>query len=335
MHTKIPRGYRPKLDFKKTGEAITVTRDFFSRELSRELNLVRVAAPLMVSSASGLNDNLTGGERPVIFEVKDLKAGKVEIVHSLAKWKRLALQQYGFVTGEGLYTEMNAIRRDEGLDNIHSVYVDQWDWEKIISPLERDKQTLKETVTRIFRVCKKTEDYIAGSYPGLEKFLPSSLHFITTEELAGKFPHLPPEKREEKITREKGAVFLMEIGKQLPDGRPHEKRAPDYDDWELNGDLLFWYPLLKRAVEISSMGIRVDPPTLKQQLKESNCEERQELPYHRKLLAGQLPQTIGGGLGQSRLCMFFLEKAHIGEVQASIWPEEIITTCRRAQVYLL
>ncbi len=335
MHTSIPAGYRPKLDFKKTGEAITKTRDFFARELSRELNLVRVAAPLMVSSASGLNDNLTNGERPVSFEVKDLEAGKVEIVHSLAKWKRLALEQYGFDTGEGLYTEMNAIRRDEGLDNIHSVYVDQWDWEKIISPLERDKQTLKETVTRIFRVCQKTEDYIAGSYPCLEKFLPSSLYFITTEELAQKYPHLPPEKREEKITREKGAVFLMEIGKPLSVGSPHEKRAPDYDDWSLNGDLLFWYPLLERAVEISSMGIRVDPPTLKQQLKATGCEERQKLTYHRKLLAGQLPQTIGGGIGQSRLCMFFLEKAHIGEVQASIWPEEILESCRRAQVYLL
>ncbi len=335
MQTKIPAGYRPRLDFKQTGEAITKTREFFSRELSRELNLVRVSAPLMVSSTSGLNDNLTNGERPVSFAVKDLEERQVEIVHSLAKWKRMALRQYGFDIGEGLYTDMNAIRRDEGLDNIHSVYVDQWDWEKIISPSDRNKGALMGIVKKIFGVCKKTEDHITRTYPQLKQQLPRETYFLTTRELEKRYPHLPPEKREEEITREKGAVFLMEIGKPLSGGKPHEKRAPDYDDWSLNGDLLFWYPLLERAVEISSMGIRVDPSTLQKQLKASCCEDRKHLPYHRRLLSGELPQTIGGGIGQSRLCMFFLGKAHIGEVQASIWPEEVVETCRRAQVYLL
>ncbi len=335
MQTKIPKDYRPKLDFKKTGEAITLIREFFARELSDRLNLVRVAAPLMVSSTSGLNDNLANGERPVCFEVKDLEQRNVEIVHSLAKWKRLALEQYGFKVGEGLYTDMNAIRRDEGLDNIHSVYVDQWDWEKIISPLERNKETLKSTVKKIYSACKKTETFISKTYPCLENVLPPSVFFITTEELAQMYPGLPPEKREEKITKEKGAVFLMEIGKPLYGGKPHEKRAPDYDDWNLNGDLLFWYPLLERAVEISSMGIRVDPKTLKKQLIFSGCEDREKMPYHKKLLSGELPETIGGGIGQSRLCMFLLEKAHIGEVQPSIWPKEILESCRKARVPLL
>jgi len=335
MITTIPAGYRPRLDLKETGEAISRLREFFARELSRQLNLTRMAAPLFVPSATGLNDDLAQGERPVSFAVKEMGQGQVEIVHSLAKWKRMALEQYGFQPGEGLYTDMNAIRRDEELDNIHSIYVDQWDWEKVISSRHRSRKTLQETVQRIYKVCTASEDFLVDCYPGLNRLLPPELFFITTDELEKRYPDHTPPQREELITREKGAVFLLEIGKPLSDGKPHEKRAPDYDDWSLNGDLLFWYPLLERAVEISSMGIRVDPETLKQQLHSANCTERLKLPYHQRLLAGELPPTIGGGIGQSRLALFFLDKAHIGEVQASIWPDEVVNTCRRARIQLL
>ena len=284
---------------------------------------------------SGLNDNLNGVERPVTFGVKEQNDRPVEIVHSLAKWKRYALKQYGFHIGEGLYTDMNAIRRDETTDNIHSIYVDQWDWEKIILKKDRNITFLKDTVREIYKVLKKTEKYMAIRYDYIEEILPKEIFFITTQELLDLSPNLAPKEREDRIAREKGAVFLMEIGDKLTNGEPHDGRAPDYDDWHLNGDIIVWYPVLNRSLELSSMGIRVDEEALQRQLTLAGCEERSELPFQKAILEKQLPYTIGGGIGQSRICMFFLRKAHIVEVQSSIWPDQIRETALQNQIVLL
>ncbi|MCL6613445.1 MAG: aspartate--ammonia ligase [Firmicutes bacterium] len=331
----LPPGYRPKLDLRATEIAIKKLKDFFEVELARALNLTRVSAPLFVRPETGLNDDLNGVERPVAFGVKDLGEASCTVVQSLAKWKRNALRRYGFAVGEGLYTDMNAIRRDEVLDNLHSIYVDQWDWELIIPKEARNLETLKDVVRRIYGVFRRTEDYICGLYPVLSRKLPGEIHFVSAEELAERYPNLTPKEREDEIAREKGAVFVIGIGGILSTGERHDGRAPDYDDWELNGDIIFWYPLLETAFEVSSMGIRVDPEALDRQLRLAGCEERRELPFHRDLLAGRLPQTVGGGIGQSRICMFFLDKAHIGEVQASVWPEEMLRACEEAGVILL
>lgn len=331
---KIPAGYQSDLNLHDTQVAIKTVKDFFQQTLAQKLNLLRVSAPVFVSPSSGLNDNLNGVERPVSFEIKGMDEN-AEIVHSLAKWKRYALKKYGFSHGEGLYTDMIAIRRDEDIDNIHSVYVDQWDWEKIISKEERTMETLINTVRSIYSVLRKTEKYMAVQYDYIEEILPKEIAFVSTQELVDMYPDCTPKEREYKIVKEKGAVFLMQVGKALTNGERHDGRAPDYDDWELNGDILFWFENLDCALEISSMGIRVDEKSLEEQLKKAGCEDRKDLPYHRMLLNGDLPCTIGGGIGQSRLCMLLLDRAHIGEVQASLWPEEMRETCRRNRIFLL
>ncbi len=331
----IPPGYQSVLSILETEIAIKRIKDFFETTLARELNLTRVSAPLFVRPETGLNDNLNGVERPVAFGVKAIDENICEIVQSLAKWKRLALKRYGFKSGEGLYTDMNAIRRDEELGNLHSIYVDQWDWEKIITREERSIAVLKEIVRHIYRVFKQTEDFVHSIHPQFEKILPEEIEFITTQELEDLYPQSPPKERENKVSESKRALFIMQIGGQLKSGIKHDGRAPDYDDWSLNGDIVFWYPVLRRAFEVSSMGIRVDETALLKQLKLSDCEERKNLPFHRDLLDGKLPYSIGGGLGQSRICMFFLRKAHVGEVQASVWPEEMIRECEKARINLL
>lgn len=332
---RIPQGYSAWLDLRETEIAIKRVKDYFERRLSEKLNLTRVSAPIFVKKETGLNDNLNGIERPVAFDAKDIEGSTLEIVHSLAKWKRLALYRYGFKPGEGLYTDMNAIRRDEILDNLHSMYVDQWDWERIIKKEERNEDFLKKIVRDIYQVFKETEEYIAGLYEGYEKILPEDIYFITTQGLEDRYPELTPKQREDAIAREKRAVFIMKIGDTLRSGERHDGRAPDYDDWSLNGDIIFYYPLLDMALELSSMGIRVDEDALLYQLKKSGCEDRKNLPFHRMLLDGRLPYTIGGGIGQSRICMFFLRKAHIGEVQASVWPEEMIERCEENRISIL
>lgn len=325
--------YQAKLNLIETEIAIKKIKDFFQKKLSEELDLLRVSAPLFVTPRSGLNDNLNGVERPVTF---DTKGGEnVEIVHSLAKWKRMALYRYNFETHKGLYTDMNAIRRDEDTDFIHSYYVDQWDWEKIINKEDRNVDYLKETVRKIFYVFKETENFITELYPNLSKKLPEDITFITTQELEDKYPLLTPKNREHAAAKEFGAIFLMNIGGLLSSGKKHDGRAPDYDDWDLNGDIIFYYPPLNIGLELSSMGIRVDEESLEKQLTLANCENRRELPYHRMILNKELPYTIGGGIGQSRICMFFLDKLHIGEVQASIWPEEVHEICRQMNIDLL
>ena len=329
----IPEGYRSALTVRQTQLAIKKVKDFFERDLSIELNLTRVSAPVFVDRASGLNDNLNGVERPVSFSIKD--EGCFEIVHSLAKWKRMALRDYGFSRGEGLYTDMTAIRRDEDTDNIHSVFVDQWDWERIISKEERTKETLHRTVKYIYEALRHTENYIVDDYNFIERLLPDKITFVTTSELEEKYPDKTPKEREYLAVREHGAIFLEGIGGELKDGAPHDGRAPDYDDWELNGDIIVYYPVLDIALELSSMGIRVDEAALARQLKCAGCEERASLPFHRDLLEGRLPYTIGGGIGQSRICMFFLRKAHIGEVQSSYWTPETVSKCRDAGIFLL
>lgn len=331
----IPKGYQPYLDVRETEIAIKKIKDYFERALAQKLNLIRVSAPLFVSPESGMNDNLNGVERPVSFDVKAIGGKEVEIVHSLAKWKRMVLYRYGFQVGEGIYTDMNAIRRDEDLDNLHSIYVDQWDWEKIILKEDRNMDYLKKVVKDIYRVFKSTEDFVCAEYPQIEKILPEEISFITTQELEDRYPDLTPKEREDAIANEKGAVFIMQIGGKLKSGMKHDGRAPDYDDWMLNGDIIFWNPVLEGAYELSSMGIRVDEEALERQLKIAGCEERKNLEYHRLLLERKLPYTIGGGIGQSRICMFFLRKAHIGEVQASIWPQEMIEACEKANIFLL
>ena len=322
-HLVIPANYRSELNLYETQEAIKTIKDFFQHALSEQLTLVRVTAPLFVTPESGLNDNLNGIERPVDFDIKEQDGKTAEIVQSLAKWKRYALKKYGFHPGEGLYTDMNAIRRDEVADNIHSIFVDQWDWEKIILKEQRNKDTLKEVVRKVYKAIKKTEKYMSIRYDYIEEILPKDIFFITSEELAEMYPGYTPKEREDKIAKLKGAVFIMGIGHEMSNGERHDGRAPDYDDWNLNGDIIVWYPLLNRALELSSMGIRVDKETLINQLKISGCEERAELPFQNAVISGQLPYTIGGGIGQSRLCMFYLRKAHIGEVQCSIWPDDM------------
>lgn len=331
----IPEGYKPGMSIKDTEVAIKFVKDRFESILAEELNLTRVSAPLFVKPETGLNDNLNGVERPVSFDVADNDGQSVEIVQSLAKWKRQALKRYGFKHGEGLYADMNAIRRDEVMDNLHSIYVDQWDWERILNKEERTEEYLKTIVRKIFSVFKRVEEQLVRAYPSLQKFLPEEIHFITTQELEDMYPSLDPRAREDMILKEMKAVFIMKIGGALKSGKKHDGRAPDYDDWELNGDIMFWYPVLNRAFEVSSMGIRVDEKSLLRQLKIARCEDRRNLPFHTELLEKKLPYTIGGGIGQSRICMFFLGKAHIGEVQSSIWPEGMLEECRNAGIQIL
>ena len=331
----IPATYHADLNLHDTQIAIKTVKDFFQQTLSQKLNLLRVSAPTFVAPESGLNDNLNGVERPVSFDIKAIEGSNAEIVHSLAKWKRYALKKYGFSHGEGLYTDMVAIRRDEDLDNIHSVYVDQWDWEKIISKEERSIETLKETVRTIYSVLRKTEKYMAVQYDYIEEILPKDIFFITTQELLDMYPDCTPKERAYRLTREKGALFLMKVGNPLTNGERHDGRAPDYDDWELNGDILVYYPVLDIALELSSMGIRVDEDALDRQLTEAGCDDRRELPFQKAILNKELPYTIGGGIGQSRICMFFLRKAHIGEVHVSLWPKEITDAAETHGLQLL
>ena len=331
----IPSGYASALSIKDTQHAIKYIKDHFERQLAKQLNLTRVSAPLFVRPNSGLNDNLNGVERPVTFGIKNLDEEQVEVVHSLAKWKRMALKKYGFVYGEGLYTDMTAIRRDEEFDNLHSLYVDQWDWEKVILKDERNIDTLKSVVRSIYQALKDTEHYIADKYSYIEEILPEDITFVTTQELENMWPDATPKERENNICRMKKAVFLMKIGGKLLSGERHDGRAPDYDDWELNGDILVYYPVLDSAFEISSMGIRVDEDSLASQLKLAGCEERAELPFQKAILNKELPYTIGGGIGQSRMCMYFLRKAHIGEVHSSVWPEEMTEEALKAGIQIL
>lgn len=331
----VPKDYDGKYGIMETEIAIKLTKDFFEKELSEVLDLTRISAPLFVNKETGLNDNLNGVERPVSFDMKEIPESNIEVVHSLAKWKRLALKRYDVESGKGIYTDMNAIRRDEELDNTHSIYVDQWDWEKVIERENRNLEFLRETVEKIYSVFKKTENMLVEKYDKLKKFLPDKVTFITSQELETMYPELEPEEREDVFAKEKGAIFIMQIGKILNSGKKHDKRAPDYDDWDLNGDLIMWNPVLNKALELSSMGIRVDKESLEKQLKILNLEERKKLEFHKMLLNDELPLTIGGGIGQSRICMFLLQKAHIGEVQASIWDEKTMELCEEAGINLL
>ena len=335
MKTMIPEGYQSALDLYETQVGIKTVKDFFQKLLAERLDLLRVSAPLFVDPASGLNDNLNGVERPVSFGIKEQNDAEAEIVHSLAKWKRYALQKYGFQTGKGLYTDMSAIRRDEETDNIHSIYVDQWDWEKIISKEQRTVDTLKDTVRTVYKVLRKTEKYMSIQYDYIKEILPDEIFFITTQELEDMFPDYTPKEREYYITKAKGAVCLMQIGDMLESGQRHDGRAPDYDDWALNADILVYYPVLDIALELSSMGIRVDADSLREQLEKANCMDRAQLPFQKAILNDELPYTIGGGIGQSRICMFFLRKAHIGEVQCSLWPEDALEEIHKKGVSLL
>jgi aspartate--ammonia ligase len=331
----IPKDYKSALNLHDTQIAIKTVKDFFQNQISKHLNLSRVSAPLFVDPLSGLNDNLNGVERPVSFDIKEQNGRIAEVVQSLAKWKRYALGKYGFSVGEGLYTDMNAIRRDEDTDNIHSIFVDQWDWEKIITKEDRNLDTLKATVKKVYKCLKNTEKYMAIQYEYIDEILPDDIFFITTEELEEIFPDNTPKEREYFITKAKGAVCIMKIGDKLGNGKPHDGRAPDYDDWSLNGDIVVYYPVLDIALELSSMGIRVDKDALMYQLEQTGCVERAALPYQKAVINEELPYTIGGGIGQSRICMFFLRKAHIGEVQSSLWPNEIVAECEKNGVQLL
>lgn len=331
-----PAGYRPLLDLKQTEQGIKLIKEFFQQNLSTELRLRRVTAPLFVLKGMGINDDLSGVERAVSFPIKDLNDAKAEVVHSLAKWKRLTLADYDIEPGYGIYTDMNAIRADEKLGNLHSLYVDQWDWERVITPQDRTVAFLKETVKRIYDAMLRTEFMVCETYPQIKPFLPTELFFIHAEELRQMYPTLTAKEREDRITREYGAVFIIGIGGKLGDGKEHDLRAPDYDDYStigenglpgLNGDLLVWDSIIDRAVELSSMGIRVDKEALLRQLTLSGKEERKELYFHKRLLNDSLPLSIGGGIGQSRLCMVYLRKAHIGEIQASIWPDDMRQEC--------
>ena len=331
----IPKDYHSELTLHDTQIAIKTVKDFFQNLLSQRLNLSRVSAPLFVDPDSGLNDNLNGVERPVTFDIKEQNGREAEVVQSLAKWKRYALKKYGFSYGEGLYTDMNAIRRDEITDNIHSIFVDQWDWEKIIKKDERTIATLMDTVKIVYKCLRKTEKYMAIQYDYIEEILPHDIFFVTTQELADMFPDNTPKEREYYIAKAKGAVCIMQIGDILENGERHDGRAPDYDDWSLNADIVVYYPVLDIALELSSMGIRVDKKALLSQLKKAGCEERKDLPFQKAIINEELPYTIGGGIGQSRICMFFLRKAHIGEVQSSLWPEDMIAQCEENGIQLL
>ncbi len=344
MKLIIPEGYKSLLDLKQTEKAIKLVKDIFEISLSSELRLRRVTAPLFVLRGTGINDDLNGIERPVSFRIKDMDDKVAEVVHSLAKWKRMMLRDYDIRTGYGIYTDMNALRPDEELDNLHSIYVDQWDWEQAIDPGERNLNYLKNIVGKIYEVIKRTEFHIYEYYPSVEPLLPEKITFIHAEELLEMYPDLPPKERENKIAEKHGAVFIIGIGADLSNGEPHDGRAPDYDDWStstvngyrgLNGDIIVWHPVLKLAFELSSMGVRVDKNALKTQLKIKGEEERSELLFHRRLLNEELPESIGGGIGQSRLCMFLLRKAHIGEIQSSIWPGEMVDHCRKSNILLI
>ncbi len=344
MKLIIPQNYNSFLSLKETEKAIKVIKDFFQENLSSELKLRRVTAPLFVQRGTGINDDLNGIERPVSFPVKDMEGTTAEIVHSLAKWKRMMLADYEIGNGYGLYTDMNALRPDEELDNLHSIYVDQWDWEKIISPEERTLDYLKHTVRKIFSVMKRTEFIVYENHPDIVPILPEEITFVHTEELEAEYPGLSPKEREDKLAEKYGAVFIIGIGHDLSSGKPHDGRAPDYDDWStetikgypgLNGDIIVWNPVLERAFELSSMGIRVDREAMLKQLKIQGKEERKDLFFHKRLLAGEFPESVGGGIGQSRLCMYFLRKAHIGEVQASLWPGQMIDHCKRSGIVLM
>ncbi len=334
-HLIIPKDYQSALNLHDTQIAIKTVKDFFQNLLAERLNLTRVSAPLFVDPDSGLNDNLNGVERPVSFGIKEQNDKPAEIVHSLAKWKRFALQKYGFEVGEGIYTDMNAIRRDEDTDNIHSIFVDQWDWEKVIAKQDRTMETLQDAVRTVYKVLRKTEKYMSIQYDYIEEILPHDIFFITTQELADMFPEYTAKEREYYIAKAKGAVCIMQIGDKLSYGEPHDGRAPDYDDWALNADIVVYYPVLDIALELSSMGVRVDREALLSQLEKANCMERAELPFQKAILNDELPFTIGGGIGQSRICMFFLRKAHIGEVQCSLWSEETMKITKEAGISLL
>ncbi len=331
----LPKDYKSELDLHDTQLAIKTVKDFFQALLAQRLNLTRVSAPLFVDSTTGLNDNLNGYERPVAFDILEQKDKLAEVVHSLAKWKRYALHKYGFSLGEGIYTDMNAIRRDETTDNIHSVFVDQWDWEKIIRKEDRNVDFLKETVRTVYKCLRKTEQYMAIQYDYIDLILPKEIFFITSQDLENLYPDQPPKEREYAITKEKGAVCIMQIGDKLASGEPHDGRAPDYDDWALNADILVYYPVLDIALELSSMGIRVDADSLLSQLDKAGCPERKNLPFQKAVIHEEVPFTIGGGIGQSRICMFFLRKAHIGEVQSSLWPEDMLKQCKEHGILIL
>lgn len=331
----IPPDYASALNLHDTQIAIKTVKDFFQNLLSQRLNLSRVSAPLFVDPDTGLNDNLNGTERPVSFGIKEQNEKQAEVVHSLAKWKRYALKKYGFSEGEGIYTDMNAIRRDEDTDNIHSIFVDQWDWEKIMRKEDRTLDFLKDTVRIVYKCLRKTEKYMSIQYDYIEEILPHDIFFVTTGELEERYPSASPKEREYLISKEKGAVCIMQIGDALSDGKPHDGRAPDYDDWALNADIVVYYPVLDIALELSSMGIRVDKDALLSQLQKAGCTERADLPFQKAIVEEKLPYTIGGGIGQSRICMFFLRKAHIGEVQSSLWPEETAEICGQNGILLL
>ena len=330
----IPEGYKSPLSVYEMQRAIEFIKSNFQVNLSNALNLRRVSAPLFVEDVSGLNDNLNGVERPVTFDIPDVHMNG-QVVHSLAKWKRLALKRYQFNVGKGLFTDMDAIRRDEEVDNLHSIYVDQWDWEKVIAAEDRNVEYLKRTVRDIVNAISETADAVNIAFPSLRTKLPHDVFFITSQELEDLYPELTPKQREDEICREHGVAFLMQIGKVLKSGTKHDGRAPDYDDWELNGDILYWNSVLNRSFEISSMGIRVDPESLDRQLTLAGCDDRRTLPFHKMLLAGELPLTMGGGIGQSRLCMLLIGTAHIGEVQVSLWDPETCKLCEEAGVLLL
>ena len=337
MSTKIvPQVYKPIFEKLEAQKAIKFIKDTFEKKLAETLNLIRVSAPLMVPSDTGVNDLLNGYERPVEFDVKETKKN-LQIVQSLAKWKRIALKRYGFQPGSGLYTDMNAIRRDEDTDNLHSIYVDQWDWEKILTKEERNEEYLKKTVRQIFEAFKLTEDELIKAFPEkkLKKTIANDIFFISSQELEDLYPNERPKNREHLIAKEKGAVFITQIGKKLKSGKVHDGRSPDYDDWDLNGDIILWYEPLGISLELSSMGIRVDPTSLEKQLKESGEEKRKELLYHKMLLNNELPLTIGGGIGQSRICMYFMKTVHIGEVQCSVWPDEMVQEFRAKGIEFL
>lgn len=331
----IPKKYEDKLTYRDTQKAIKFVRDTFEKKLCAVLNLERVSAPLFVRAGEGINDDLNGTERAVEFDILNISGVTAQIVHSLAKWKRLSLKNYGFGVGEGLYTNMNAIRRDEEPDNLHSIYVDQWDWEKVITREQRTIPYLKTVVNSIVGAICDTLSEVKKQFPSDTVELKRDVTFITSQELEDMYPSLTPKEREDAFVKEHKTVFVMQIGDKLKSGKPHDGRAPDYDDWALNGDILFWNDVLGIAFEISSMGIRVDEKSLAEQLEKAGCPERKELMYHKKLLAGELPLSVGGGIGQSRLCMLLLGKAHLGEVHASIWPKDMVEECKKHGIKLL
>lgn len=332
---KIPKNYKSLLDQKMTEKAIKFVKDTFERELSSELRLSRVTSTLFVRTGSGINDDLSGVERPVRFEVGNMNNCKMEIVQSLSKWKRMVLADHGYEMGTGLYTDMNAIRPDDDIDNIHSIYVDQWDWELVMNEKDRTVEFLKKTVSKIYSAIKRTEFLVSENFPVCQPTLPDDITFITSQELLNMYPDKTPVQREKLAAKKFGAIFVIGIGYELSDGKKHGMRAPDYDDWNLNGDIIVWDTVRNDSIELSSMGIRVNKSTLKKQLKLSGKEDRAKLYWHTRLLNGEYPQTIGGGIGQSRLCMVLLHKAHIGEVQASVWPEKDIEEARKANICLM